>query len=75
MEKSISFATTRTVERRRAWAAKSPCEKLKRKTPTPPRINRFTISGESLAGPIVATMLVRIEGAARSLAEGGVLMA
>jgi hypothetical protein len=48
---------------------------LKRKTPTPPRINRFTISGESLAGPIVATMLVRIEGAARSLAEGGVLMA
>ena len=41
-----------------AWPAKSPCEKFNRAMFSPARMRRSSISGDSEAGPIVATILV-----------------
>jgi len=37
---------------------KSPCEKFSRATFSPARMSRWSISGDSDAGPMVATILV-----------------
>jgi hypothetical protein len=63
----ISAATVRTVSRRFLCPAKSPCEKLKRKTDTPASMSLRTISGESDAGPMVATILERMGGSGSAL--------
>ena len=41
-----------------AWSEKSPCEKLSRAMFSPARMSRSSISGDSDAGPMVATILV-----------------
>jgi hypothetical protein len=41
---------------RPACAATSPCDKLRRAAFIPARMSRAIISGESLAGPMVATI-------------------
>jgi len=83
------WSVTRSASRMRAmhaaWPAKSPCEKLSRATFIPARIRRSSISGESEAGPIVATILVLWSGkdittptsselAPRSPTPGGLLL-
>src|SRR5215469_6941708 len=47
---------------RSAWPVRSPWEKLSRATSRPARIRRSSISDDSEAGPIVATILVLLTG-------------
>src|SRR5215472_1760449 len=49
---------------RSAWPVRSPCEKLSRATFRPARMRRSSISDDSDAGPIVATILVLFSGSA-----------
>ena len=54
----VAFSAARMRAMRSAWPVKSPCEKLSRATFSPARMRRSSISGESEAGPMVATILV-----------------
>ena len=54
----VARSAARMRAMRSAWPAKSPCEKLSRATFSPARMSRSSISGESEAGPMVATILV-----------------
>src|SRR5262245_54680638 len=54
----IARTSARTVE----CSSCVPCEKLSRKTLTPASINRRRTAGDRDAGPIVATILVRLGG-------------
>src|SRR6266571_3817467 len=45
-----------------AWCEKSPCEKFNRATFIPARTSRISISGDSDAGPMVATIFVLCSG-------------
>ena len=58
--RSASTSRAETSRRRlivRAWSSCVPCEKLRRATSIPARINRSIISEELLAGPRVHTIL------------------
>lgn len=52
-------ACARTVAARARWSAKSPCQKCRRKTSTPASTSAAIGASELLAGPKVATILVR----------------
>ena len=54
----VAFSAARMRAMRSAWPVKSPCEKLSRATLSPARMRRSSISGDSEAGPMVATILV-----------------
>ena len=58
-------AARRTPSTRRRWSAASPCEKLTRTTSAPRRMTSSRTPGASVAGPRVATILVR-----RSMGRG-----
>ena len=54
-----SSSSARMVAMRAAWSSCAPWLKFSRNTSAPPRNSRPSISGVLLAGPIVATILVR----------------
>ena len=57
----VLLAAARTRLITSAWLEKLPWEKLSRATLTPAWINRANISGDSEAGPMVATIFVLCE--------------
>ena len=58
----VTCSAARMRAMRSAWPAKSPCEKLSRAMFSPARMRRSSISGDSEAGPMVATILVLWSG-------------
>ena len=54
----VAFSAARMRAIRSAWLVKSPWEKLRRATLSPARMRRSSISGDSEAGPMVATIFV-----------------
>ena len=63
----VACSAARMRAMRSAWPVKSPCEKLSRAMFSPARMRRSSISGDSEAGPIVATILVLWSGSIISL--------
>ncbi len=60
MHLSARCAASRTSDSRRLRSATVPCEALRRTTSTPTRIISVSTSRVSVAGPTVATILVRL---------------
>jgi hypothetical protein len=53
-------AAARVPSIRRAWSSKLPCEKFTRTRSTPAAMRSASAAGGSVAGPSVATILVRL---------------
>ena len=66
----VAFSAARMRAMRSAWPVKSPCEKLRRATFSPARMRRSSISGDSEAGPMVATILVLWFGSSIGAPQG-----